>query len=80
MTCVLDLEGIAPDITCGFYSLILLLYFVVLDVYAIVAFSSSSVTLSSPDGSTHGFFISGSATRPSSSLTPSVIVLFAFSA
>jgi hypothetical protein len=80
MTCVLDLERIAPGITRGFYILILLLYFVVLDVYAVVAFSSLSVTLSSPDVSTHGFFISGSATRPSSSLTPSVVVLFAFSA
>jgi hypothetical protein len=80
MTYVLDLEGIAPGITRGFYSLILLLYFVVLDVYAVLAFSSSSVTLSSPDASTHGFFISGSAVRPSSSLMPSVVVLFAFSA
>jgi hypothetical protein len=78
MTCVLDLEGIAPGITRSFYSLILLLYF--FDAYAIVAFSSSSVTLSSPDVSTHGFFISGSATRPSSNLTPSVVVLFTFSA
>jgi hypothetical protein len=80
MTCVLDLEGIAPGITCGFYSLILLLYFVVLDVYAVMAFSFSPVSLSSPDAPTHGFFISGSATCPSSSLTPSVVVLFAFSA
>jgi hypothetical protein len=30
MTCVLDLEGIAPGIARGFYSLILLLYFIVL--------------------------------------------------
>jgi hypothetical protein len=80
MTCVLDLEGIALGITRGFYSLILLLYFVVLDVYAVMAFSSSPVSLSSPDASTHGFFISGSATRPSGNLTPSVVVLFAFSA
>jgi hypothetical protein len=80
MTCVLDLEGIALGITHGFYSLILLLYSVVLDAYAIVAFSSSSVALSSPDASTRGFFISGSAARPSSSLTPSVVVLFIFSA
>jgi hypothetical protein len=78
MTCVLDLEGIAPGITCGFYSLILLLYFVVLDVYAIMAFSSSSVTLSSPDASTHGFFISGFAACPSGSLIPSVVMLFTF--
>jgi hypothetical protein len=56
--CVLDLEGIAPGITCGFYSLILLLYFVALDAYVVVAFSSSSVALS------RGFFISGSAVRP----------------
>jgi hypothetical protein len=54
--------------TRGFYSLILLLYFDVLDAYAIMAFSSSSVTLSSPDASTHGFFISGSAVCPSGSL------------
>jgi hypothetical protein len=80
MTCVLDLEGIAPGITCGFYSLIFLLYFVVLDAYAIVAFSSSFVTLSSPDASTHSFFISGSVARPSGSLIPSVVVLFTFSA
>jgi hypothetical protein len=80
MTCVLDLEGIAPGITRGFDSLILLLYFIVLDVYAIMAFSSSPVSLSSPDAPTRGFFISGYATRPSSSLTPSVVVLFAFSA
>jgi hypothetical protein len=80
MTCVLDLEGIAPGITCGFYSLILLLYFVVFDAYAIMAFSSSSVILSSPDASTHGFFVSGSAARPSGSLIPSVVVLFTFSA
>jgi hypothetical protein len=43
-----------------------------------VALSSSSVTLSSPDASTRGFFISGSAVHPSSSLTPSVVVLFTF--
>jgi hypothetical protein len=79
MTYVLDLEGIAPGITRGFYSLILLLYFFVLDAYAVVALSSS-VTLSSPDASTYGFFISGSMVRPSSSLTPSVVVLFTFSA
>jgi hypothetical protein len=79
MTCVLDLEGIAPDITRGFYSLIFLLYFV-LDAYAVIAFSFSSITLSSPDASTHGFFVSGSAGRPSSSLTPSIVVLFIFSA
>jgi hypothetical protein len=30
MTRVLDLEGIAPGITRGFYSLILLLYFIIL--------------------------------------------------
>jgi hypothetical protein len=36
--------------------------------------------LSSPDTSTRGFFISGSATRPSSSLMPSVVMLFTFSA
>jgi hypothetical protein len=80
MTCVLDLEGIAPGIARGFYSLILLLYFVVLDVYAVIMFSSSPVSLPSLDAPTHGFFISGSATRPSSSLTPSVIMLFTFSA
>jgi hypothetical protein len=80
VTCVLDLEGIAPDITRDFFSLIFLLFFVVLGVYAIVSFFSSPVSLSSPDASTHDFFISGSATRPSSSLTPSVVVLFAFSA
>jgi hypothetical protein len=45
-----------------------------------MAFSSSSVTLSSPDASTHGFFVSGSAARHSGSLTPSVVVLFTFSA
>jgi hypothetical protein len=67
MTCVLDLEGITPGITRGFYSLILILYFVVLDVYAIVAFPSSSVTLTSPDASTRGFFVSGSGVRPSGS-------------
>jgi hypothetical protein len=80
MTCVLDLEGIAPGITRGFYSLILLLYFTVLDAYVVVAFSCSSVTLSSPNASTHGFFVSGSVARPSSSLMPSVVVLFTFSA
>jgi hypothetical protein len=80
MTCVLDLEGIAPGMTRGFYSLILLLYFVALDVDATVSFSSSHASLSSPDASTRGFFISGSATRPLSSLTPSVVVHFAFSA
>jgi hypothetical protein len=66
--------------TRGFYSLIFLLYFVVLDAYAVVAFSSSSVTLSSPDASTRGFFISGSVARHSGSLSPSVVVLFTFSA
>jgi hypothetical protein len=29
VTCVLDLEGIAPGITRGFYSLIVLLYSIV---------------------------------------------------
>jgi hypothetical protein len=79
MTCVLDLEGIAPGITRGFCNLILLLYFVVLDAYAVMAFFSSSITLSSPDASTHGFFISGSMARPLSNLMPSVVVLFTFS-
>jgi hypothetical protein len=64
--------------TRGFYSLILLLYFVVLDAYAVVAFSSSSVMLPSPEASTRGIFISGSAARPSGSLTPFVVVLFTF--
>jgi hypothetical protein len=49
MTCVLDLE---------------VLYFGVLDTYAIVAFSSSLVALSSFDACTRGFFVSGSAGRP----------------
>jgi hypothetical protein len=80
MTCVLDLEGIAPGMTRGFYSLVLLLYFVALDAYVVVAFSSSSAALSSPDASTHDFFISGSAVHPSSSLTPFIVVLFTFSA
>jgi hypothetical protein len=59
MTYVLDLEGIAPGITHGFYSLILLLYFVVLDVYVVMAFSSSPISLSSPDAPTRGFFYLG---------------------
>jgi hypothetical protein len=79
MTYVLGLEGIAPGITRGFYSLILLLYFVVLDAYAIVAFPPSSVTLTSPDASSHGFFISGSGMRPSGSLSPFVVMLVTFS-
>jgi hypothetical protein len=79
MARVLDLEGIALGITRGFYSLILLLY-CAFDAYAVVAFSSSPIFLSSPDAPTHGFFISGSAACPSSGLTPSVVVLFAFSA
>jgi hypothetical protein len=66
--------------THGFYSLILLLYFVVLAAYAVAAFSFSSVALPSPDASTHGFFISSSVARPSGSLSPSVVVLFTFSA
>jgi hypothetical protein len=80
MTYVLDLEGIAPDIIHGFYSLIFLLYFLVLDAYAVLAFSSSPVILPSPDASTRGFFISGFVVHPSSSLTPSVVMLFTFSA
>jgi hypothetical protein len=80
MTRVLDLEGIAPGITHGFYSLILLLYFAVLDAYAVVAFSCSSIILSSPDASTQSFFISGFMAHPSSSVTPSVVMLFTFSA
>jgi hypothetical protein len=51
-----------------FYSI--LLFF---DAYAVMAFSSS------PDAPTRGLFISGSAMRPSSSLTPSVVMFFAFS-
>jgi hypothetical protein len=58
-----------------FYST--LLFF---DAYAVMAFSSSPVSLSYPDAPTRGFFVSGSATRPLSSLMPSVVVLFAFSA
>jgi hypothetical protein len=50
------------------------------DAYAAMAFSYSHVSLSSPDASTRGFFISGSVTHPSSSLTPFVVVSFAFSA
>jgi hypothetical protein len=73
-------RGHCSGITHGFYSLILLLYFVVLDTYAVVAFSSSSVVLSFSDASTCGFFISGYTVRPSGSLSPSVVVLFAFSA
>jgi hypothetical protein len=65
--------------TCGFYSLILLPYFIVLDTYASVAFSTSFVTLSSPDVSTRGFFVSGSARRPSGEFSTSVVALFAFS-
>jgi hypothetical protein len=77
MTCVLDLEGIAPGITRGFYSLCFLLF---LYAYDIAVFPSSPAPSSSPGVSTHGFFALGSTTRPSSSLTPSVVVFFAFSA
>jgi hypothetical protein len=79
VTCVLDLEGIAPGITRGFCSLhfpTLLSY----DAYVAVAFAFASAPVSSPDAPTHGFFVSSSSTRPSGSLTPSVVAFFAFSA
>jgi hypothetical protein len=74
MTCVLDLEGIAPGITRGFYNLFL--YY----AYVVMVSSPSPMPSPSPGVSTHGFFASGSATHPSSSLMPSVVVFFTFSA
>jgi hypothetical protein len=50
------------------------------DNYAIVVFSPSSVTSTSPDASTYGFFISGSGVHPLGSLSPFVVVLVTFSA
>jgi hypothetical protein len=51
----------------------------VLGADAVVAFSSFLVALSSPDASTHGFFVSGSTGHPSGNLLTSVVTFFTFS-
>jgi hypothetical protein len=56
----------------------LLPYSIFYSIDAVEAFPSSPVSLSFSAASTRGFFVSGSATHPSSSLIPSVVVFFAF--